>query len=711
MATPLEPSTGWMYEVFISFRGKDTRDNFVDHLHAALLQKGLRVFKDQIMLRRGKSISPELLKAIQESRFSVVVFSENYADSSWCLNELATIMEYDDDRRKVLPVFYHVDPSDVRKQNGHFADAFRQHDHKFKGEIDKVKRWREALTRASSLSGWHIPKNRNGGEYAFINKIVQEILGNMQPRGRETNLVGIEYHMNELISHLQIDATKEVRMIGIWGMGGIGKTTIAQALLRRISYKFESSSFVKDVREKSKKDICALQEKILRDILMMDPEFDVQDPHEGVDIIQDRICYKKILLILDDVDDAKQLEFLAATHEWFGAGSRIIITTRDEHLLSYADAKYKPAFLPTDQAFELFSRHAFRTNSPPEEYKDLSTRAIHYAGGLPLALKVLGSYFQGRKASVWGSALNRLAKSQNAEIFDKLKLSFDGLDVSEKKIFLDIACFFKGKGVEHLTRVFDSFGFDPAIGISVLAEKSLVTISNKKVEMHDLIQEMGLKIVRDSFTNSRVWKIKEIHDLINKNSELELIEAIVLPYKEYSDDKYDEKLGFSPDVFYSLKNLRLLDIEQKFISYEPTFFPEKLQWLSWYGYPFSSLPVADMCKLVGLQMHLGDNEHLWMGRKIMPNLRFIHLNCMDCLTTFPDISGAPNLERLVMSHCMYLQEVHPSIGCHKRLVYLDMTGCNMLKGLVPNIEMESLETLILSNCYCLERFPEVSPSF
>ncbi|PWA59054.1 toll/interleukin-1 receptor (TIR) domain-containing protein [Artemisia annua] len=212
----------------------------------------------------------------------------------------------------------------------------------------------------------------------------------------------MESHMKKLNSKLNIEDTGEVRTIGILGMGGIGKTTIARELFRRISYKFVGSSFVKDVRENSStpKDICALQEKILRDILGAQHISIIQDPENGADMIQERLGNKKVLLVLDDVDDFKQLEFLAESNEWFGSGSRIIITTRNEQLLSDANAKYKPALLTKDQALELFSRHAFRGSNPPDRYKDLSNRVICYTGRLPLALKVLGSFFRERQASV-----------------------------------------------------------------------------------------------------------------------------------------------------------------------------------------------------------------------------------------------------------------------------------------------------------------------
>ncbi|KAJ9539288.1 hypothetical protein OSB04_032021 [Centaurea solstitialis] len=543
-------------------------------------------------------------------------------------------------------------------------------------------------------------------ESLFIDKIVQEILGDRQPCGMEKNLIDIESRIDKLSSLLGVEATHEVRMVGICGMGGIGKTTIARALFRRISYMFDGSSFVKGVRENSKKDICVLQQKILKDVLATHHESNITDPDDGAGLIQTRFCNKKVLLVLDDVDDDKQLEFLAATHEWFGAGSRIIITTRNEHLLSDANAIYKPAILLKQHAVELFSRHAFRKNSPPEGYEELSNRVIRYTGGLPLALKVLGSFFRKREASVWESALNRLAKTPNMEIFETLKVSFDGLCDDDKKIFLDIACFFKGRDEEEVARVLNGCGFDAAIGISTLVEKSLITVSHKRIHMHDVLQEMGLEIVRKSYPNSRICKWEEIHDLISTNSNLEAVEAIVCTIA--FSNEMTEIQGFRNDVFKSMKNIRLLDIYRDFTSSKPATLPDKLRWLSWLMYPFSSIPVENLRKLVGLEITTGKIQHLWMGYKFLPNLKFIHLHHSSFMESFPDVSGAPNVERLILSGCTKLTEVHKSLGTFRKLVYLNMSGCWKLKCLPSMIEMESLETLDLSDCYSLETFPEIS---
>ena len=142
----------WPYDVFLSFRGEDTRNSFTAHLYSALDRKGIRTFIDDERLERGKPISPELLNAIEKSKVAIIVLSRNYASSSWCLDELVKIVECKEKAGlTVLPVFYGVDPSDVRRQTGSFAEAFAKHE-LMKNE-EKLQSWRAALTRVASLSG------------------------------------------------------------------------------------------------------------------------------------------------------------------------------------------------------------------------------------------------------------------------------------------------------------------------------------------------------------------------------------------------------------------------------------------------------------------------------------------------------------------------------------------------------------------------------
>lgn len=205
------------------------------------------------------------------------------------------------------------------------------------------------------------------------------------------NLIGMEsrvWHVKSLLGK----GVGDVCMNGIWGMGGIGKTTIARAVYRQISCEFEGSSFVEDVREYSfdKKGLKSLQEKLLAEILM-EEHFKVKDCDDGICQIRRRLGRKKVLIVLDDVDDMKQLEFLAG-HGWFGPGSRNMVTTRDEHLLCYAQEKYAPELLNESEAMQLFSRYAFKANIPPKEYEKLSGVVVSRTGHLPLALKIRLSF-------------------------------------------------------------------------------------------------------------------------------------------------------------------------------------------------------------------------------------------------------------------------------------------------------------------------------
>ena len=144
------------YDVFLSFRGEDTRNNFVSHLHKALRDKAIQTFIDD-ELRRGDKISPSLFRAIEESCISIIIFSKDYASSRWCLEELVKILECKENHQQiVIPVFYEIDPSHVRNRTGSFEVAFAKHQ---KGpkmvSLDKVQRWRDALKEAANLSGFH----------------------------------------------------------------------------------------------------------------------------------------------------------------------------------------------------------------------------------------------------------------------------------------------------------------------------------------------------------------------------------------------------------------------------------------------------------------------------------------------------------------------------------------------------------------------------
>lgn len=337
------------------------------------------------------------------------------------------------------------------------------------------------------------------------------------------DFVGIDRHMVRMLSHLDL-GSHDVRFVGVWGMGGVGKTTIAQLVSERIKVQFECYSFVANVREViEKQGVVFLQEQLLSNLLKV--KVDIQNVRMGNEILRHRLRTKMVLIILDDVDKIEQLEALCV-HSSFGAGSRIIITTRDEHLLRRlrVDNIYEVSPLSDVEALRLFILKAFKKDQVREEFLELSKEFLTYAGGLPLAIEVLGSSLYGRNVKLWSSALAGLRNNPEKQIIDVLKVSFDGLKETEKKIFLDIACFFKGEDQDHVTRILEiSCGHRPHFDIEVLIEKSLVTLFGRTLWMHDLIQELGREIVRrecekDPGKRSRLWLPNDIFPLLESNT-------------------------------------------------------------------------------------------------------------------------------------------------------------------------------------------------
>ena len=161
MATTSIPHR-WKYDVFVSFRGEDIRKNFMDHMFNDFKQKGIHAFRDDRELPKGEEISPHLYKAIEESRFLIVIFSKNYASSSWCLRELVKILECKQmgkPKHEVQIIFYDVKPDVVRKQMGSYAEAFAKHQVLNRPEVDN---WKEALSMAANLSGRDLEDLTNG---------------------------------------------------------------------------------------------------------------------------------------------------------------------------------------------------------------------------------------------------------------------------------------------------------------------------------------------------------------------------------------------------------------------------------------------------------------------------------------------------------------------------------------------------------------------
>ncbi|KAH0774906.1 hypothetical protein KY290_012043 [Solanum tuberosum] len=701
------------YDVFLSFRGEDTRRNIVSHLYNALELKGIRTFKDDERLETGKSISDELLKAIEEARFAVVIISKSYASSRWCLEELAHIIKCKKELEQiVIPVFYDVSPSDVRHQNPPFADSFSQHEVKYKDDMENVQRWRGAFVEAGKISGYHLLNFKDEAE--CIKKLVDDIF----PKSLQIispfpeSLVGMKSQVEKVTSLLDMESN-DVRSIGIWGMGGIGKTEMANVLHQRYCHQFEADCFLGDVGKLHQENgLTWLQQIVICKLL--GEKLTLTSEHEGMNILKNRLRWKKVLFIIDDVNHQEQLEFLVGGPEWFGMGSRIILTARDKHLLisHVGDNVYEVQLLSEAESLELFSRHAFREKSPKEDFMELSREVVNHAGGLPLALKVLGSLFYRRDKRHWKPIIDRLKRIPHKDILGKLRLSFDGLDKDEKELFLDIvfvdiACLTRYDlhfRVEHNMVLRDtSRGFL----VDYLIEKSLLSIDlNNGIVMHNLIREMGKNVIQEEYANSRIWLPEEVCDLFKGKLITEKVKNLWIP----KDCDFEDDLVNYSNIFKRMQSLQILIIgDGTFISNcAITYLPSSLRLIDWLGYPSISLPESfEPSQLVVLWLRESFLVELWPISKKLSNLKHLDLRDSCELRKTPNFGDMPNLETLNLEGCVNLEEVHPSLGHCRMLTYMKWYKCRKLKKLPKFVCMESLVALNLRECTSLQEFPEI----
>ncbi|KAF5470633.1 hypothetical protein F2P56_011135 [Juglans regia] len=422
-------------------------------------------------------------------------------------------------------------PKDVRNQTGTFAESFTRHEELFQKDMMRVKTWRAALTEAANCSGWDL-ETVNGYEAKFIDKIIKAIFHRLHPNRLNVakNTIGIDFRVVEMKSLLHLEQN-DVRIISIHGMSGIGKTVIAKAVYNQVSDGFEGSCFLRDIKE------------------------------TGICLINECLAEKKVLVVLDDVDHVDQLDALAGNNDWFGVGSRIITTTKDEDLLKHFGnyEKYKVEELTCTDSLELFSWHAIKMPHPMEDYHELSISVVKYTGGHPLALKVLGSFLMEKSIIEWISTVEELQKMPDRDIQKVLQVSFDSLDKKTKKIFLDIACFFIGMDAKYVAKILHGCGTFPDGDINNLARRSVVIIDlHGKLRMHDLIRDIGREIVRkssrkDPGRRSRLWFYKDVLNVLHS-------EHMVFNKLKVLNLSYSKNLCKSP-CFSQVSHLEILVLE------------------------------------------------------------------------------------------------------------------------------------------------------
>ncbi|KAG8648176.1 disease resistance protein RUN1 isoform X3 [Manihot esculenta] len=700
---------------------------------------------------------------MQHSKICIVVFSKNYASSIWCLDELVKIMEL----RKtvglvVFPVFYDADPNQVWEQSGSYAEAFARHEELFKGQMDKVQGWRAVLREVTDLSGMDIQERH---EADFIQDIVKKVgkrLDSSVLLHVPSYLVGIESRLKDINSWLQ-DVSNDPAIAIISGIGGIGKTVIAKKVYNLNLDRFEVSCFLSNIRETSKQPdgLTFLQNQLLEKSLNGKIS-KIKTVDEGSIKIKDAISCKRVLIVLDDVDQLEQLNAIIGMRDWLYPGSKIIITTRHEHLLSAYETykKFRVKELDDGESLQLFSWHAFGENYPIEGYIEHSAKVIKRCFGIPLALQVLGSSLSVKYADEWESALEKYEAILDSKIQNILQISYDSLpDDHDKSLFLDIACFFVGRDVDYAVKILDGCGFYTKIGIQNLIDRQLVTIKDSKLMMHPLLRDMGREIIRQESPEnlgkrSRIWYHGDAFTVLRQNIQgTEAIKGLILNLqtvmeeqqhmisclnhakREYHEDLISKsrqkryRLGFfswqpvengltasfsmsnevvfETKIFAKMHKLKLLQLNYVKLNGSYKDFPKSLIWLCWHGFPLKFLPSnLHLEKLVVLDMRYSSLKYVWKGIRVLEQLKILNLSHSHDLVCTPDFSGLPNLEELKLKGCINLVEVDESIGDLKRLVSLNLKGCRRLRKLPRKIFMRrSLEKLVLSGCSNLDELP------
>jgi len=366
---------------------------------------------------------------------------------------------------------------------------------------------------------------RNDAE--VVKEIVDLVLKRLDkhqviPKG----LVGIDEKIATLESWI-CNEPKATHLIGIWGMGGIGKTTLAEVVFHRLRSQYQGSYFLANERDQSTKHGIIHLKKIIFSKLL-GHEVDIDTPNSLPENIVRRIGYMKVLVVFDDVNDSDHIGKLLGSLDNFGMGSTVIVTTRDEQVLriNRVSKTYKVKEFSSDEALELFNLNAFSESNEAKEYDEISKLVVHYAKGNPLVVKVLAHLLHGRNKEEWEGLLGKLKTMPPREVYDVMKLSYDSLDRKEQQIFLDLACFFLRLlvpvEVGDLKCLLKDNESDNSVAFELrrLEDKALITISeDNTVSMHDSLQEMAWEIVRhecveDPGRRSRLWDPNDISEAL-----------------------------------------------------------------------------------------------------------------------------------------------------------------------------------------------------